>query len=946
VLVAKHRVQAVSLSDGRQIWSVELDKPAVETAGGSQTAASVGALPAGRGFMSGERYYLPLSTAEVICIDAAQGKIVSRTRSRKGFVPGNLICYKGDVISLGVDSLDAFYQLEPLRDRIAATLKTNPDDPESLALRGQIELNSGRLADAIRDIHRSYDKDMSDSARAVTRGLLVDAMLGALRSDFRNSRGSVAELEKLITLDSEQAEFLRMLADGLQNSDDKLAAVDAYLRLADLKWGQGEPESTEPNLSVRRDRWVEARLASLYASASASERSKIDDLLSQRIKGLVATKNEKDLRAFISYFDFHPTADIARAELVRSLTGNDSLLERQLLISELEQSADPAERRLATAEMADLLKSASRPEEAATYYGRLNTEFASQICLDGKTGKQIVDELSPDSPELHSMNESNRWPSGAVKHDGTRTQQGMNFPAPMPIPWHGDRGPFFQSITVLYDMQQQIVGRDGLGRAKFSIPLSEAGANRFAYQPMNPYFVSAKGHLLFANLGYQLLALDTLRPMNAGSRVLWQQELVDLSNNGFNSPIAIHSIRLPWGTMKQVPEYSEGAAFGVVGPITDHCVCIARSHDLTALDPLTGATLWTWHGLSQGSEVFGDNDVIIVATQAGADSTVLRTADGQRLGHCNVPPVDRRAGYHGRRVLTWRSADGPDDAKIQILLADPWKGQDLPLGQASGSFSPFMKGTLVDDDTLAILEPNNRFRVFSLDDGHTLVDDRLLLDHLVDETIVEATPDQFILFAKSPEGDRQINSMQYRPMEMQVAETGMRRFTGSVFAFDRKTGKQNWSVPAQVDGKNRNGDREYVQVVLGQGQELPVLVFLGVSREGPQSGNNESKGSILCLDKRTGRELLDEDITLQPNNYHLTMTADRQANTVTLNLSNHTFTLTFTDDPIPPEPPYQARLAKLAKAPLTGAPTKSIIDALRKASGLGNSDDDGGSDGQ
>ena len=289
--------------------------------------------------MSGGNYYLPVSTAEVICINVAQGKIVGRTRSRKGYIPGNLICYKGDVISLGVDSLDDFYQLARLRDRVAAALQKNPEDAESLALRGQMELNAGKVAESVHDIRSAYDQNSrklaavnaeiaggkltgknadnalrdAEASITVTRGLLVDAMLAALRSDFKGSRLTVGELEKLISFPSEQAEFLRMLAEGLQKSNDRLSAVDAYLKLADLKWGQDELEAIEPNLSVRRDRWVEARMASLYTNAPPDDRAKIDAELSKRVKATIAGKNDRDLRAYASYFAFHPTADEARA---------------------------------------------------------------------------------------------------------------------------------------------------------------------------------------------------------------------------------------------------------------------------------------------------------------------------------------------------------------------------------------------------------------------------------------------------------------------------------------------------------------------------------------------------------------------------------------------------------------------------------------------------------
>ena len=47
----------------------------------------------------------------MIKIDLAVGSIAGRAKSSKGNILGNLICYKGDVISQGVDSLDTFYQL-------------------------------------------------------------------------------------------------------------------------------------------------------------------------------------------------------------------------------------------------------------------------------------------------------------------------------------------------------------------------------------------------------------------------------------------------------------------------------------------------------------------------------------------------------------------------------------------------------------------------------------------------------------------------------------------------------------------------------------------------------------------------------------------------------------------------------------------------------------------
>ena len=55
-------------------------------------------MPSGRGFLAGDRYFLPLSNAEVVGIDLGAGKIVQVAKSRKGERPGqpHLLPGKGD----------------------------------------------------------------------------------------------------------------------------------------------------------------------------------------------------------------------------------------------------------------------------------------------------------------------------------------------------------------------------------------------------------------------------------------------------------------------------------------------------------------------------------------------------------------------------------------------------------------------------------------------------------------------------------------------------------------------------------------------------------------------------------------------------------------------------------------------------------------------------------
>jgi DNA-directed RNA polymerase specialized sigma24 family protein len=87
----------------------------------------------------------------------AQGKIADRARSRHDTVPGNLICYRGEVVSQGVDYLETFYQQEPLKERIAKTLSEKPEDPWALAHRGEMALEGGDLEQAISLVEEAGD---------------------------------------------------------------------------------------------------------------------------------------------------------------------------------------------------------------------------------------------------------------------------------------------------------------------------------------------------------------------------------------------------------------------------------------------------------------------------------------------------------------------------------------------------------------------------------------------------------------------------------------------------------------------------------------------------------------------------------------------------------------------------------------------------------------------
>lgn len=120
----------------------------------------------------------------------------------------------------------------------------------------------------------------------------------------------------------------------------------------------------------------------------------------------------------------------------------------------------------------------------------------------------------------------------------------------------GRRAPFFTGILLGRDVQrQEIVGVDGWGKEKFQIPLGGDANRPVIFRAGNVFgngmqsgdFAFVQGHILIVCTGYQLMALDTLKPAGGtGSRILWTKDLGDpsLLNGNLQSLIRQPA---PWG---------------------------------------------------------------------------------------------------------------------------------------------------------------------------------------------------------------------------------------------------------------------------------------------------------------------------------------------------------------------------------------------------------------
>ncbi len=109
---------------------------------------------------------------------------------------------------------------------------------------------------------------------------------------------------------------------------------------------------------------------------------------------------------------------------------------------------------------------------------------------------------------------------------------------------------------------------------------------------------------------------------------------------------------------------------------------------------------------------------------------------------------------------------------------------------------------------------------------------------------------------------------------------------------------------------------------MDQPSETPVLLLLRQFTPAAAQGPRREQTSILCLDRRDGKPLLDKtDVPSQTNAFELV--ADRRKQTVTISLPAKTFVITLSDAAAPVVPTTPS---PTTPSPTTPSPTTPATD--------------------
>jgi tetratricopeptide (TPR) repeat protein len=888
IVVGKSRVRAYHLT--------KLDPnaaagapPAPQLAWESAEAIPV---PTGHGALTHSTYFVPVRrenagrrdsagketapAAEIWAINVETGAVTSKTASRKKddagdlvrYGLGNLVYHNGLVFAQSPWELAVYPQLDQKRAEMDRRLKANPNDPVGLLDRGELQLDDGKLKEAVADFKRAKENDPPEAIRWRLREKLYTAYTELLRADFAAVEPHLDEYKVLceLPLDTDdlaektrrQAEsvhrqrlFLCLLGKGRETQGRFGEAFDHYLALARLSGDKLDEDPEDPTVKLPPDVLARGRIERMLRRAKdPAARKALDERVNKEWDAVKGANDLPRLREFVSVFGpFFPAGAEAQFKLAERLltTGAEAdAREAQSLLSQLRSTADSVVvRAKATEALARVMFDAGLLEDAVGLYLQLGQDYPQVEIRDGKTGSDFLTDLLTDKRLLPYL-EPSRYPlPPRVKAEQQPPGKFDAGPVAYEVEPAGDLFPAFRRLRFVFEVPNPVAPNwtlraydraTGNERCRFSdltMPVNvgvRGPDGRPVWDPGSldlSRFVQAHGQLLLVQLGSNVYCLDL-----AEKKERWRRNLLGEGVTGGTPTPDITSdggVILPFDHLRLMVGRSAVLQPGYVSVLTR----TDAGRALELFEPLTGRPLWTRHNVSDRAMVFGDpHHVLLVETDAKMvplSTRLLRASDGMKAdGTANAASLMASARMYrafGRTVLLSEATDKAKVLRLHDLAAgkDVWRKEYHPNAKPIRSLDPAWAGFIDQDGPAEVVDVRTGATVAKLTpDAEEAADfgDAFEACH---EAILLADAGRYYLVLDRDRGTT--------PAARRATSGGQIRYrtlpvNGPVYAFDRATGKLAWA----------QGERpfEHQALILDHFAELPVLVAAvqGADRSG------------------------------------------------------------------------------------------------------------------
>lgn len=849
LLVGSQAIQALRLSDGAPAWKHE------------SVSLPSAALPAGQGYLSQGQYYLPLTSGQIAQIEMSSGNVTPVDAASPGLSLGNLICYRGSVLSQSPLVLDKFEQLDLLQKRTEAALAQNPADANALRDFAEIKGAAGDKPEAVKLLKRALELAPND---AVSQEMLVEVLLHELSIDYAAYRADVPLVAGLIRNRDQQIELLQIDAAGLDTTGERLAAWDAYLQLADFTADEPAYLRVDDRYTVRSDRWISSRLGAMWSKASDDERKSMSAKLVARRPTTDRPLAAGELRHYLAHLGELPAANDVRLALARFLVERDRPQEAELELLQLMAAPSPNETRAAAVELLANLDAKTSQRNTASHFdwprGHVNAELVATTAASQKSERAAHSPGERQTGYRPLRVEQDFWPGGPATH------------------WF-----------VATDCSE-IVGRNTLGDDVFHRTIDQS--NRLKqFHDSGLVHGARMGQLLFVSLGGEVVALDSRQDsLAADGELLWPSRAADEfsadsvrpgrgltpGKNRTGRPPVYHGA----SGRKRIAG-AAGNAFASLGPVTPHGVVLQDQDELKCVEPLSGVLLWSRSDVPAGCELFGDGELVFAADVGNHIAYVVRVNDGQLLDKRELPKAEWLL-TSGRNIaqLGFSMSDG--NRVTLLTVTDIWSKKTVYRGE----FPVAARVSVSEPNAVAVFAPTGEFHLIDVQTGRTIIDQKLQAMKDLQSIQLLRTNDELFLYIS---GEVQ---PQFKPIGLALDSPVI---NGPVYAFSLKTGEPLWPGPAVV--RNRGA-------ILAQPRDVPLLVFSDRQTIRDATNGGGSKLRVLCLDKRTGQTVYRNDSLPDTSTTRFRIRGENDSRpTVALEMSAGKILLAMTDRPRPPQPP-------------------------------------------
>lgn len=869
----------LSLSDGREIWSQSrhsalflagIFNEQVVTVGSEYIAAtnlkhqqtrkvlkfpSPEARPAGRGIAVQDRYYLPLTTGELLAVNLKTWKLEESSYLPAADKPelkqfGNLAMYHGMLLSLSPHGLVAFEPKLSIVSELKQQLAQDPQSAPAAVRQAELLLLNHQFEAARTALQPVQESKLTDDLRRRYRVAIVTVLAALVRQDLGARDAEFEELAKLASRPSELQALEWLRAERLLHRRDYRGVFEVYTRFAQSFGAELVSPNASGSWQVRGDQWAAGKIAELFKLVPAETRPGLDKLVDQAATAAARGSPEEQAR-LVCLYRGHPSMVAVAKQLIEAhaSTGNWQLAENVLL----DLQVDPEQRVWSLERLARLWQQAGFVADAGHFYQVLERDHAAAKWDGTRTVGQFIQEqrsagslpASLTQPLCDWHNRDLETMRSGSNFDGGGLIKDFNL--------HGAGLPFFRQHRLQFVVNEPRfeVVHAATEKRLWSLPVrtaQEAGATMAQ--------VEVTGHQIVLFEGG---AVSGLSP--AERRVLWTHVVDnsaegDLGNDleqgetpaptrGLTASTSLFGMEAALGD-----DWSTFATQGSMRLANQRYVSYVVRRQLVTLDANTGAVLWRREGLPAGVRLLGGPRVLYVWNPAADQVTAYNSADGSELkvpklaGLCKKSiaavgddfiTLDRSSGVIARNTKAVRiQRFDPVTQAARWSIELPRKVQATPL---SGN-------------RLALIDPQGQIQLCDLETGTLRACGSLPKSALRLNTQLYVIPtyDQLLVVAHQ---ESQFQNDRYGETFPSI------RVAGTIYSFDLVTGKEQWKQPASG-----------LHLILERLDHSPIVLLLARTFE--QNGSNW-KLSLKAIDRQHGQIVHESDNQVQSSFHQMSV---------------------------------------------------------------------------